>query len=137
MSSAVSVYLDNTGAVTANVETQIPLDAVDYDLLDEFDEVTDYDFTATEAGKYLVSGQVAYGASSDGDSLYAILKLNDTSFVTGVIEPGGGGFHTVHAAKVIDVSIGDLITLYGINTDNNDVIVSGIAATFMTITRLL
>ncbi len=58
--SKARAYRDATQAITTDTWTKVQLNAETFDINNEFDSATNYRFTATVAGYYLVSGALKY-----------------------------------------------------------------------------
>ena len=65
-----------TTALTINVLTKATLNAVNFDTDNEFDNATNYRFTATDAGRYLVVWRCNYDSMNDASKGVVQIKLN-------------------------------------------------------------
>ena len=63
--SACRVYRDSsTQALSADTITKIEFNAESFDVKSEFDSVTNFRFTATKTGKYLVTSSITVGSTA-------------------------------------------------------------------------
>ncbi len=63
---------------------KIQFNIVDYDHLNEYDENTNYRFTATEAGIYLVSSGVQMVTLEDGSRIISYVYKNEATYALGM-----------------------------------------------------
>ena len=138
MSSAASAYRNGNQSITANTLTKVELNAELYDLGDEFDSTTDYDFTVTTAGKYLVCAQATLNVDSDGDVLQMFVYKDAGVVMSAYSNAGGTSKVTLSSSKVLDLDSGEVLTLQVRNSTNNDTVYgsSTYLDTFLTVTGL-
>ena len=139
MASAASAYrLTSNQSINSGVLTLVELNGELYDLDNEFDNVSGFDFTAKTAGKFHISAQVTFnGDGAAGDYLIVRVQVNSVNVMVKAIESGGTEQHVVGVSKVIELDVDDVVTLHAENSDNNDTIVASHTLTFMTITGLI
>lgn len=88
--SRVRAYLDTAvQAIATATWTKILLNAEEYDGLDEFDPVTNYRFTASAAGYYLVLGAV--NLQTPVDQQWAIVDVRKNNVSTGQVTMAASG----------------------------------------------
>lgn len=114
MQSACSAYHNATQSIPNNTYTKLQLNTENYDIQGEFDNATNYRFTATKAGKYLVIGQV--GFDSPGDNVPCIGRLYKNGGALSVIttvQAGSTKNVTIPVPAILDLSANDYIELWG------------------------
>ena len=113
---AFSAYLSaNQTGISNSVYTKVTLNAEDFDTNNNFDSTTNYRFTPTVAGYYLISGTVTGDASSvNPTSVYASIYKNGSAYKTNVFFASGGTVAgpTVTAVIYFNGS-SDYVELYG------------------------
>ncbi len=129
MATAISVHLYPTGNQTldtAGVPEVIEFDNEDFDVDAEWDTST-YKFTATAAGKYFITLQVAFGNADAGDRLLAyILKNAATTVAEGRMEAlanAGGDFISVTTIEHLEID--DYIRAVAGNVDKSNELLTG------------
>ena len=136
MGSAVSVYLSGDQAIANSVQEQLEFDTEVYDTLGEFDTAT-YRFTATVAGKYLVSFQAKFAGGAGGEYCEVILRKNTTEVAQVRMATPDANMLTVAGSITVNLAVDDYIEADVENHDNSDTIQGGQRyETFMTITRV-
>ena len=78
--SGCSVYKTDAQSIPDATQTKVKFKIVDYDHLNEYDETTNYRFTATEAGIYLVSSGVEMTALEDGSRVILSVYKNGANY---------------------------------------------------------
>jgi len=134
----IDVYY-NSGNIAADsgAYTKVTLNTENFDTLSEFDSTTNYRFTATEAGKYLVTGSIQWSAQVvDKQWLTAIYK-NGTKFVEAQITDARTGVVTPNVTRIISLSVDDYIELYGVQYSGASAVMQGNSTkTFMSIVKV-
>ena len=133
--SACSVYLSTSQSISAGTETKVQLDTVIFDIQGEYD-TTNYRFTATEDGIYVVTGQVALDVIAAGDKIRAYIKVNGATRNKIALTASDASLHSLIVAHIFQLSAGDYVELYAANMDSNDTILAGIDTTKMSIIKV-
>lgn len=112
-----SVYANADQALTSSTWTKVQLNTEDFDVGSNFDNATNYRFTAPANGKYFFSGQIGLttaGASS-GVPLRAALYKNGSAAIFTSIEPGSGSASAIPRLavnKLFALNANDYIELF-------------------------
>ncbi len=108
-----SAYKTTNQTATNNTYTNITFDAENFDTDGFHSNVTNntrMTVPSGKAGKYLLSGFVAYGSNSSGVRLVRLQK-NGSTFNYFSSAPFSGDTNTVNLNYVIDLAVGDYIEL--------------------------
>jgi hypothetical protein len=102
--SACRVSRITTGqSITSPTVTKVQFNQKDFDVQGEFDATTNFQFTATADGKYLVASNVFMNGATAGDVASIFIYLNGASYSQGsYIVPTGGG---------VEMSLTDILNL--------------------------
>ena len=117
--SGCSVY--NSGqSISATSEEKVEFATERYDTKNEFDNSTNYRFTATETGKYLVTFASELASVATDKATFNTIKKNGTSILQG----RGHNPHTAQAIQqitsgVIDLAASDYLEAYHHNNDTS------------------
>lgn len=136
--SAARAYLSASAqTISTGTATKVTLDGETYDTRGEFDSTTNYRFTATYAGKYLVTGSIDYNNPADA-KLYALyFYVNGTAvskYSTNASQTGG---INITFTDILSLSANDYVEMY---TEHNagvdETIDNDSARTFMAIHKI-
>ena len=121
MQSGCKVHMDGNETIVGGDSEIAKLDVEDWDIQSEYNVGT-YKFTAEKAGKYLVIFHVTYEVTADGDSIFALIYVNDALAEYARVEASGLNKQTVAISTMFDIAATDTISFYYLNSDNNDTI---------------
>lgn len=103
-----------TLSVTNDTWTKIPFDTEDFDISNEFDNATNYRYTATVAGYYQVNGSFIIASSASSVLILCAIYKNGTIYAVGpgykVLTRTGSG---AQISDLVYLAVGDYIELYG------------------------
>ena len=117
--SGCRVYqLSSSQSVASGAEVKIVLDAENYDSQNEFDSTTNYRFTSTKAGKYLVIASICWTDFNDGGYCYIEFRKNGTSKSYNDIRTGASGTLLLKHIDEINMLVGDYLEFYVYNGDS-------------------
>lgn len=133
--SAVSVYLGSSQTLTASLEALVQLDTENYDNQNEFDPTTNYDFTVTVAGEYLIIGQASFAYGMPDDQLILRIKVNET-LVSLATEFNRSSQANLTTSRVLVLSVSDTVTMTAERSDTDSILVQGSSNTFLSVTKL-
>lgn len=139
--SRCRAYLATTDqTIGSGAWTKVQLNAESFDELSEFDSTTNYRFTASEAGYYLIYGQAKFLAMADQDVIEIKLRKNASTDLAVASRPtsnDGSLADTINVADIVSLSATDYMELY-VQHDNggNKDIDAGTDLTFMFVHRL-
>jgi hypothetical protein len=105
-----SVYQPNDQSIPNETFTRVEFSVKNFDDRDEFDSSTNYEFTATEAGRYMVVGVVKYRAPPSGTKSISKLMVNASEVATNDFDSNGAGDFSSPVSKLVELQAGD--TLY-------------------------
>ena len=111
-STAISVYSSAAQSINATSITKIQFDRKIYDTKTEFDAVTNFRFTATVAGRYLVVLSITYVNPAALKSYYAVIRKGGVDLTNAVVAGGGNTFVTAISTVVVSLAIGEYIEGY-------------------------
>jgi hypothetical protein len=124
--SRVRAYLSKSQTLTANMDSKIALDVKDYDTLDEFDNTTNYRFTAKRTGFYLVTANVQFEDLNPDDWYVAYILKN----IDIIVWSEGNAGHSVGIANysltlstIVYLAKDDYLELWALRS--SDGVVSG------------
>lgn len=84
----------NTNQVIAqNTDTKVKMDTVEFDTNSNYDATTNYRFTPTVSGKYLISAQIGSAVNTAGQFLWLRLKKNGSLIRENVFTSAGGNVY--------------------------------------------
>jgi len=137
-SSKAKGYRATTVQSIPNVTaTKIQLNAENYDELGEFDPTTNYSFTVTTTGYYLVVGKIEYSSSVDQSMHQCNVYKNGAAAVIGTLRSSGTGDLNVFCMDIIYLAANDYLELWAYQGTGGDVNVQyGSAKTYMVIHRI-
>lgn len=88
--------------IVSGVETKIQFTTEEYDTNNNFDSATNYRFTPTVAGKYLITAVAAMGGLAAGAAVEAIIYRNGTLYKYGSFAAcGSTGFSLSFVSHVV------------------------------------
>ncbi|GIW60583.1 MAG: hypothetical protein KatS3mg087_1649 [Patescibacteria group bacterium] len=110
--SVIRVHLGTSQSIPHDSNTKIQFDSEDIDLQNEFDNTTNYRFTATKAGIYRVSLTVRYSAYDN--YMYAILYKNGSEYSKSMSAVGGAISFAASAVlnDIIQLNANDYLEFY-------------------------
>ncbi len=134
--SAARATMSADQNITANTWTKVEFDTEAYDAVGEYDHVTNFRFTATEDGSYLVTASVMFKVDSAGDNILMSVYVNGAESRTDAGKAVTTFRETRSKATVIKLVATDYVEIYVLNVANNDEIDSGLVFSFFEITKL-
>ncbi|RLB06414.1 MAG: hypothetical protein DRG83_00090 [Deltaproteobacteria bacterium] len=134
--SACKAYLSASQTIASATWTKVQLDTTEYDVQGEFD-TANYRFTATEAGKYLVIGQIRIQSMTGQKPMGVRISKNGGSQAEFICYTGYTGHSSVAISTVVDLAAGDYIELFAYqNSGASKDLFSDSYYTFMAIHKL-
>jgi len=134
--SACSVYLSTNQNITATTETKLQLDTEDYDIQNEFDSSTNYRWTATKDGKYLIRPSALFQVAADQDYCSLYIYKNGTAVRRKIMNASGTNNMVISEVTVLDLSANDYIEVFVENDSHDDTIQAGSLYTRLEIIKL-
>lgn len=137
--SAVVATQSTTQSLTANTWTKVNYQTESKDVLGEFDNTTNFRFTASVTGTYLVSATVAWATQVTGNRTLLAISKNETGTFIETMRlydgsVGAANNSTSGGSTVISLNAGDTISIWAF-TNNAVGTVTG-QATSLNIVRL-
>lgn len=110
---AFSAYLNTNTSITTGVFTKVPCNIEEFDTNNNYDNGTNYRFTATVAGYYQINGGISYenGAAAISRYISSIYK-NGSEYKRGVDSTSNGNVATISSIVYLNGST-DYVELYG------------------------
>lgn len=133
---AFSAYLNSTQIITTSTLTKVACATEDFDTNSNYDSTTNYRFTPTVAGYYLIVGNVYFGTNAAGSVGYISIYKNGGSVALNQMQYTSNSitlYAVLSLSKVIYFNGStDYVELYAYITATNPYFVSGGANTFFT-----
>jgi len=136
--SMCGVYPSSNLSVPHDTDAVVNFDTKDFDIQNEFD-TTNYRFTATVAGKYLVSVRLLWSATLDPDRAYSMrIRKNGSVYVNEVTAHAStsGASLTVSTSMIIHLDAGDYIDIVAVQWSGNTHEVAGDRRTYLSIVKV-
>lgn len=114
---------NTSSTVAATTPTKIHLDTIDYDPNNNFDNVTNFRYTAPVTGYYLVTVEVVFYSVGSGANFGAFLYKNGAAIDAGGTSSGAISSPTVTIASIYALTAGDYLEVFADSS-------TGTAATF-------
>ncbi len=134
--SKCSVKLSGAQAITTATQTKIEFDSVNYDIDNEWDETTNYRFTATTTGYYAVSCAISFQALDDTDAAIVIIDVNGVNTVqVNVYAAKNAGSPGIGYAKDLYLEANDYVEFIGYHDYGSNRNANATIFTFATIHR--
>jgi hypothetical protein len=104
----------NTSVQSINNEevTKVGLNAESYDELGEFDPVTNFRFTATNAGYYIVSAKVRWSSTVATKSFWIQIRKNGSDISNAIMVAPSTTPETVGCSDIVYLAAGQYLELY-------------------------
>jgi len=138
--SRADVYRSSDQSINSASWTKINLNAENYDTEDEFDNSTNYRFTAKVAGYYSVKGQITFGSMGNNNLIEAAIYKNGTKYrenLVKVADSGLGSNASVAISFDVYLAANDYLELYGYqNSGSAKSALGGNNYTFLSVYRL-
>jgi len=109
--------------LTTSTVTKIEFATEAYDIQNEFDSTTNYRFTATKAGNYLICVQLYYYQVSDGTGCQIYIHKNGARASATITKSGTSQSPT--AAFCFDLAASDYIEINGAHYEGSDAAILG------------
>ncbi|RLE52458.1 MAG: hypothetical protein DRJ26_04705 [Candidatus Methanomethylicota archaeon] len=133
--SGCSVYLSVDQTISAATTAKIQFDTVNFDIQNEYD-TTNYRFTASESGIYIVATQVFFDVGAASDLLRIYIKVNGITQAKSAITTADANFHVLLLSHILQLSAGDYVEIYAANLSSDDIIKAGNENTKMAIVKV-
>ena len=108
------IYLANSMGIADNTETLVTFDTKSFDIQSEFDVVTNHNFTATKAGKYLVIASLCFYNMPDNSTCVVDFWKNGTLYSRSEAISGPNESPRVKAVDIITCAANDYIDVRAI-----------------------
>lgn len=124
-------YRDSSGqAITAPTVTKLQLNGESFDPGSDFDNATNYRYTAPVAGYYIANINVRFGVTADQDIIAVFLYKNGSEVCRSVRQAAGATNQTVSLFTMVSLAASDYLEVYVQNATNNDTIDNGESLTW-------
>ncbi len=132
----------STTSFAASTWTKVAFPNENWDLQNEFDSSTNYWFTASVAGLYLVKGQLQYNGDTSNPKLYGVAIYKNGSLIAQNISMYyrslTGEVPSMNISDDLNLVAGDTIDIYGYTTSNASLsLVSDSTKTYVAIHKVL
>jgi hypothetical protein len=119
--------------------TKVILNTEDYDVLGEFDPLTNYRFTALNAGYYFALGQITYTGPPANTLMVLSIYKNGSAFTrVSLSSPNATNEFAFFSSDVIPLSVGDYLELWTYHLAGSDQSIACAIpySTFLTVHRI-
>jgi len=106
--------------ITTGTHTKVLLNTEFYDNQNEFDNATNYRFTAVKAGKYACFGKVAWATPADGTRYDVKFRINNTDKYRALANANTTGQYMISIGTIFDLSASDYVELFVYHTVGSD-----------------
>ena len=132
-----SVHRNDVGQTNITSLEKIEWTTENFDTNNDFDNITNYRFTPTVAGKYSLNAAIFWTAIIAGDELVLALRKNGTTIKQSTIFAGGDG-GSQNISVIVDANgTTDYFEIFARNIDRDTSTVSGLTEqTFFTGSRI-
>jgi hypothetical protein len=111
--SCCKVYRSGNQSINNQTYTKIQYNAEDWDTQNEFDSTTNYRFTVTKAGKYLIMGHCYLDIGADQIQITVALYKNGASTNEELYyQSSGTGVHIMPFLFILSLAVNDYIEIY-------------------------
>jgi hypothetical protein len=118
-----SAYPSGNLTVTASTWTKIQLNTKAFDTGNNYDNTTNYQFTAPVNGYYMFAGKVGSGSMTDAQFISVGLNVGSFSstptYTGGNMAVGGATLGVVTVTELISLTAGQTVQLYGFTGQTN------------------
>jgi len=134
---AFSAYRSGTGqSISSNAWVKAQLNSEDFDTNNNFDNITNYRFTPTVAGYYLIAGSIAVDSSSSfGNGIFSAIYKNGTLYrqASGYNTAGGNTLTSIPNVSAVIYFNGstDYVELYGYSVGGVGMLFAANLSTFL------
>lgn len=136
--SSIFVYRSTNQAITSGSPQKCQLDGESWDILNEYDNATNYRFTTTIAGKYLIGFTAGLSTMADGNTVYAYIYKNNAQAQTTNVKPGSADSIVVEVVVELSLAVNDYIEFWvEHNYGSNRNLIGAIEYTYAFIQRLV
>lgn len=116
--SSIRAHRSTDQSISSNTSTKVQFDTKDWDNQTEYDNATNYRFTATVAGKYLVSAAIRMTGTSGDQISISIFKNGSATNTFCRDQLAAGGDLAVIVADVLNLAAADYVEIF-VNDANN------------------
>ena len=119
--TCIVVYLSASQAnIADNTFTQIEFNTIDIDCLNEFD-TTAYSFTATQAGRYLVTFNLRVSSLNADKTISSLIIKNGVEVAQVLSGNSQSAVTTTNNTTIVDLIVGDILTFKGYHNNGDAV----------------
>lgn len=111
--SGCAGYLGTAQSINNASATKVMFDTKEYDLQNEYDNVTNYRFTATKDGKYLITCKITFSdALNTTDRIFVSIYKNGSEYKNSDVGGSNGTYQGPIISTVVHLVAGDYIEFY-------------------------
>jgi hypothetical protein len=118
--SACSVEKSATQTISNGVHAKIECNTELYDIQNEYDNVTNYRFTAIKAGKYLIIGKIGWGSPVDGARYDLKVRINNVDKGRLIDNANTTSQFRVCVTYIFDLAASDYLELFVYQNSGDD-----------------
>jgi len=107
-------------SIASGAWTKVQYNTVSYDEQNEYDESTNFRFTATRKGYYLVLAEIAIGGMADGKTMQLEIRKNGTAHATNRRQCATSGDANVDVQSVVYLDAGEYIEVFAYHDFGSD-----------------
>ncbi len=111
--SGCAGYLGTAQSISDSSATKVAFDTKEYDLQNEYDNTTNYRFTATKDGKYLITCKITFSdALNTTNRIFVSIHKNGSEYKNSDVGGSSGTYQGPIISTVVHLTAGDYIEFY-------------------------
>jgi len=111
--SGCAGYLGTAQSVDSDIQTKVAFDTKEYDSQNEYDNTTNYRFTATKDGKYLITCKITFSDALNTTSrIFVSIYKNGSECKNSDVGGSSGTYQGPIISTVVHLTAGDYIEFY-------------------------
>lgn len=138
LTSSARAYINATQSIPNITLTKIQFNTENFDIDSEYDNATNYRFTATNAGRYQINASYNWNASLGNEQEYSIrIYVNGSTYAVAERRTSGSFPQGVSISDIANLSANDYVEVYAYqNSGSARDLKAGSAETFFSIARI-
>jgi hypothetical protein len=118
--SGAKARLTSNQTISTATYQKLSLATEIYDIQNEFDSSTNYRFTATNAGKYLITGNGMINSAPNAGTFWVMIYVNGSEVARTQVIPGATSDFAIGVTDIRDLSASDYVELFVYQNSGSD-----------------